>query len=191
MIFLLIYFVKTILLLINSEGALDKFKQKTKVLEMIVSFAFLLSGIYLWANSGDLGLWFYVKVAAVVISIPLAIIGYKKGKKMLAVIAFFLIVYAYGVAETKSIFFSKQTGAPIDLAATDAQYIYSQQCVKCHGEDGKLGLSGAKDLSVSTLGLEERVAVIGQGKGAMVGFDNQLSKEQVAAVAEYVETLKK
>ena len=69
--------------------------------------------------------------------------------------------------------------------------IYKQYCTVCHGPNGKLGISGAKDLSVSTISMEERINQITNGKGLMTPFKNVLNESQIKEVAEYLEALKK
>lgn len=69
--------------------------------------------------------------------------------------------------------------------------LYKQNCVICHGSDGKLGINGSKDLTISTLNLEERKTIISNGKGAMVGLKSILSPEEIDAVAQYTFKLKK
>ncbi len=68
--------------------------------------------------------------------------------------------------------------------------VYKQYCVICHGADGKLAVSGATDLSASTLVLEERIEQITNGKGLMTPYKDILSKEQINSVAEYIEELR-
>lgn len=68
--------------------------------------------------------------------------------------------------------------------------IFSTHCTLCHGKDGKLGLSDAKDLSVTQLSKDEMVAVISNGRGTMASYKNVLSKAEIAAVVEHVRTLK-
>ena len=80
-LFLLLYLIKTILLLLNKRDSLVKFTAKTKVLEMIVSVLFLATGIFLASKSGNVGTWLWVKIAAIAISIPLAVIGFKNQNK--------------------------------------------------------------------------------------------------------------
>lgn len=74
----------------------------------------------------------------------------------------------------------------------DGKALYERNCSICHGDDGKLGSAGSKDLSVSTMSLEERMSIILNGKGGMAPFgDDLLNEDQRKAVAEYIETLRK
>ena len=70
------------------------------------------------------------------------------------------------------------------------QDVYTKLCQNCHGADGKLMLSGAKDLSISALTKEEQILIITKGKNAMAAYESQLSQQQIEAVADYIETLK-
>jgi uncharacterized membrane protein SirB2 len=54
-LFFVHYVIKTILLLANKQDTLQKYTKPTRVPEMIISFAFLISGIYLYSISRD---WF-------------------------------------------------------------------------------------------------------------------------------------
>ncbi len=188
-LFLLIYLVKTILLLANKNEGLAKFTKTVKVPEMIVSTLFLLTGIYMLTQIPEIKTLMIIKIIAVCVSIPLAVIGFKKGKKALAVLAFLLIVAAYGLAEMSK----KQKGTSIEspVVSLKGQEIYTANCAKCHGDDGKLGLMGSLDLTVSAKSMEEKMEIIKNGKGAMTPFSGQLNDEQIKAVAEFTETLKK
>jgi len=68
--------------------------------------------------------------------------------------------------------------------------VYKQYCVVCHGPDGKLGLNGAKDLTISKFSEAERIVQVTEGKGAMTPFKNVLSPEEIKAVVAYTFTLK-
>jgi len=74
-------------------------------------------------------------------------------------------------------------------AGPDGKAVFRQYCVTCHGADGKLGLNGAKDLTVSILTLEERINVITYGRKVMTPFNEVLTPEEIRAVAEYTQTL--
>lgn len=76
-------------------------------------------------------------------------------------------------------------------SSPDGMAIFRQYCVVCHGADGKLGLNGAKDLSASILTPEERINVITNGRKLMTPFNEILSADEIKAVAEYTQTLKK
>ncbi len=162
-LFLLIYVVKTFLLLTNKNEGLQKFTKGVKVPEMIISFLFLGTGIYLLTKSGTLDAFIYIKLIAVVISIPLAIVGFKKQNKVLAVLSLLLLFMAYGLAEMHGKRVKKgKTAAEVAPVSNSlsAEELYLQQCSACHGEKGDAGLSGATDLTVSVLDKTQKFEII-------------------------------
>jgi cytochrome c6 len=72
----------------------------------------------------------------------------------------------------------------------DGMFIFRKNCAVCHGADGKLGLNGAKDLTISTIPLPERIDLITNGRKLMTPFKTVLSPEEIKAVAEYTLSLK-
>ncbi|MCB0793247.1 MAG: cytochrome c [Flavobacteriales bacterium] len=82
-------------------------------------------------------------------------------------------------------------GHPSGTAATDGAAIYAGQCVLCHGDDGKLGLSGAKDLTMSELSKKEMIALVTNGKGLMMPYGRVLTAEEIEAVVDHVRALGK
>ena len=189
-LFLAIYLIKTILLLMNKDEALAKFSKGFKVPEMIISFLFLGTGIYMMIQLPEIKSLLIIKIVAVLLSIPLAVIGFKKKNKMLAVASLLLIIGAYGMAEMSKKQKSKSMEA-ISESDVNGQKLYIASCALCHGEDGKLNRMGAKDLTLSTMDLNPRIEIIKNGKNAMTPFSDILNEEQIKAVAEYTETLKK
>lgn len=187
-IFLLIYVVKTILLLSNKNDLLAVFTKKVRVFEMIISSLFLITGIYLTTQlpfGGKYDNLFFIKVAMVFISIPLAVVGFKRSNKILAALSLLLLTGSFGIAEA----YSKRKAIPKEGVTAvnehDGKALYENYCMACHGSDGKLGMSGAKDMSATTMDLAAIKDVILHGKGAMPAA--QLSEEQANAVAQYVE----
>lgn len=77
-----------------------------------------------------------------------------------------------------------------DSGNRKGKLVYKQYCVICHGADGKLAVSGATDLSTSTVTMEERINQITNGKGLMTPYKDILSQEQINSVAEYLEELR-
>ncbi len=77
------------------------------------------------------------------------------------------------------------TGTP------DGEALFKKYCILCHGVDGKLGLNGSKDISVSLLTLEERIIQVTKGKNTMTPYEGILSPAEIKAVAEYSMTLTK
>jgi len=182
-LFTLIYLVKTILLLSDKDELLEKFKKKTRILEMIVSFGFLATGIYLMVKLPVIPMLLIIKIALVFLSIPLAVIGYKKKNKVLATFSFFLIIVAFGMGEK-----TKSAKAGAKIAAVNGKEIFNDKCILCHGDNGKLGLNGAKDLSVTPLNHAGIIETISNGKNAMAAYKGVLTPEQIDAVASYIES---
>jgi mono/diheme cytochrome c family protein len=182
-LFTLIYLIKTILLLSDKNDLLEKFKKKTKILEMVVSFGFLATGIYLMAKLPAINIYHIVKISLVFLAIPLAIIGYKNKNKVLASLSFFLIVASFSLA-----YKAKSARAGEKIVSVSGKQIFEEKCTLCHGGDGKLGLSGAKDLSITQLNHSSIVEIITNGKNAMTPYKDVLSVEQIEAVSSYIET---
>jgi mono/diheme cytochrome c family protein len=183
-IFLLHYVIKTFLLLINKPEALKKYTAGTKVLEMIISVLFLFTGVWLMVEKGSPSTLQIIKFTLVALSIPIAIVGFKKSNKAMAVTALLFIIGAYGLAEV-----NKKQQTKVDNSAMAGSEIYAKNCVSCHGEDGKKGFSGASDLSKSVLSTDEAKAVISNGRNGMPAI--KMEAVQLDSVTAYIQQLKK
>lgn len=82
------------------------------------------------------------------------------------------------------------TNAPGSGAATDGFTVYKANCMVCHGNDGKLGLSGAADLSTSTMTTAEMLEIVTNGKGGMMPYKELLAQKQRELVVEYAQSLR-
>jgi mono/diheme cytochrome c family protein len=194
-LFFVIYLIKTILLITNREEALVKFTKTVKVPEMIISFLFLLTGVYMLTQIPVISTMLIIKLVAVVASIPLAVVGFKKKNKALAVLSFALICAAFALAEInkkhpEKAVATENTGDKTPKIA-DGKTIFETNCISCHGADGQAGVAGAANLSTSALDANSKVEIIRNGKGTMQAFGGALTEEEIQAVAAYIETLKK
>lgn len=183
-LFFLIYVVKTVLLLSNRQDLLQKFTKVIKVPEMIISALFLITGVYLLTQVPEIKTIMWIKIALVLASIPVAVIGFKKGNKILAALSLLMITASYGLAEMSRK--QKSVVVPEGIAAADGKSLYEANCKLCHGDDGKLGAAGAKDISVTQMDVATIKQTILQGKGMMNKIE--MTDEQAAAVAAYVES---
>lgn len=77
----------------------------------------------------------------------------------------------------------------LNVSGANGKEVYKLYCAACHGEDGKLNLNNASDLSQSTLTQEERMEIIKNGKGMMIPYVDILSEEELEAVAKYTQKL--
>tara|TARA_X000000950_G_scaffold281220_1_gene377412 strand:+ start:526 stop:870 length:345 start_codon:yes stop_codon:yes gene_type:complete len=78
-------------------------------------------------------------------------------------------------------------GTAPQVSEVQARSLYTRKCSLCHGDDGKLMASKSPDLSLSTMTLAERVALITYGKGTMPAQKGALNKAEITAVAKYIE----
>jgi mono/diheme cytochrome c family protein len=192
-LFLLIYLVKTILIFTN-QNALQKFVKATRVLEMVVSTLFLITGIWLFVILKAIKVLHIIKLVLIFISIPLAITGYKRMNKALALISFLFIIAAYGLAEAAK----NKPFIPIKVIvegnADESQLgvkTFAANCSMCHGMDGKKMYRDAADLSLSYADPVRIDTLIRNGsKGKMPAFNTTLSNEEINAAASYIQNLR-
>ncbi len=182
-VFTLIYLVKTILLLSDKFELLETFRRKTRVLEIIVSFGFLATGVYLVVHLPVMNMFLISKIILIVLSIPFAIIGFKKKNKILASLSFFLIIVSFGLAQK-----AKNATAGASFTVATGKQIFEEKCTLCHGNDGKLGVNGAKDLSSIQLNHLSIIEIISNGKNGMAAYKEVLTPKQIEEVASYVES---
>ena len=142
-------------------------------------------------------MYLMVKVVLVLLSIPLAVIGIRKENKVLLALSVIILIYVYGVAETRSLTFSRPGMEGIIENVEDDNYqleshgksIYQYHCMKCHGEEGNKMRYDSPDITKSQLSKDERWQIINNGKGMMPAFGNKLDKNEVAALDAYLQTL--
>ena len=163
------------------------------LVDMVLSSAFLITGIWMMINipAEALGTMVLMKVAVVVISVPLAIIGFKKANKLFAILSVLLLLGAYGMGEMAK----KRPVVKSNMIsnAVDAKELYvAGNCASCHGANGNEPVLavGAKDLTKSTLSKEETIALITKGKNSMPGYGKTFTPEQLDQLATYLMELR-
>lgn len=191
-LFMLIYLFRFTALIITTGPLAELAKKKFfRIAPMVLSLIFLATGVFLITKTpmDTIGNFFWIKMIAVALSIPLAVIGFKKANKGLAGLSILLIVVAYGMAEMNK----KNPAVAADLKSksTGSDLFSSANCVLCHGSDGKLMASGSKDLTVSEKNQDEIQAIIRSGKGLMPSFSKKLTEEQIKELSQYVLDLRK
>ncbi|GAB4333745.1 MAG: hypothetical protein OHK0038_10090 [Flammeovirgaceae bacterium] len=199
-LFLLLYLAKLVFLLSEKEEWLNTLTKKSKIAEMVISFLFLATGIGMLFSIAEIKTLLIIKFVIVAASIPIAIIGFKKKNKILASASVVLIIISYGLAEMNKRNVEKKSLAPDvvqDVNSTNydlvshGKAVFTTYCQVCHGEEGNLGLSGAKNLQKSQLSEQEIWNIITNGKGNMAGYGKILSEQEIKAVSAYVQTLRK
>ncbi len=198
-LFVLIYLIKAILLLMGNKDTLGRFNKIVKIPEMVISLLFFATGLVMLSRIANFNTLFAIKLTLVILSIPLAVVAYRKGNKVMAVFAVFMLLSAYGLAETYKAQFAKKhevtnvvtdpQAAGYDLYKHGAA-LFKVQCTVCHGEDGKANLSGAKDLTLSTKSDTEIMAIIKQGKNTMPKMANIYNDQELKALVAYVKAFR-
>ncbi len=198
-LFLFIYLLKLTFLLLNQRTRLQRFNRWIRIPEMVISTLFLLTGVGMLFQIGRTSFWLWVKIGVVFLSIPVAVMGFGRFHKGLSILAVFLIVCAYGLAEMQQKMITKGPfPESVVLNPSSSGYdilehgeaLYVANCTNCHGPKGKLNLSGAKDLTQSTLEDPEIKHLIRNGKNAMPPYDHVYDDDEIHALTAYVKTLK-
>lgn len=201
-LFTLIFLIRTILLATGKKGALTTVSAKTRIPARIIDTLVLITGIYLAMKTGFQAVAL-VKLACLALLIPVGIIAFKKEKPGLALIGVLIILYMFSAALTGSVMLKSSNNQVEDamknlhinnsgLTEDQArgQALYAVHCTSCHGDDGKKGFQGAKDLALSTLTDSEIRNLITSGKGVMPSFSGKLEDNDLDAVTSYVLTFR-
>ena len=77
------------------------------------------------------------------------------------------------------------------FSLNDAKNLYTMKCASCHGSDWKLGMSGAKDLSVSKITDQQIMCTIQSGQNAMPAFKDAIPDYQLDKLVAVVKSLRK
>jgi cytochrome c6 len=74
----------------------------------------------------------------------------------------------------------------------EAKQLYTLHCASCHGMDGKLGGSGSKDLSQSSLSEAAMIEIITNGKNNMPAMKDLITDStKIKNLADFIKTLRK
>lgn len=75
----------------------------------------------------------------------------------------------------------------LDKTSLTGEQLYSTHCTSCHGIDGKLGVSGASDLSKSSLSAKQVASILLNGRNGMPAMKELLeTSENMDSVINYV-----
>ena len=86
------------------------------------------------------------------------------------------------------------------FALADAGLDFKTKCAECHGANANLLPKMARlqkvdpkklALLASSLTRDQMIAVVEKGRNQMPAFEKELTKEQIAAIVDYVTSLKK
>jgi mono/diheme cytochrome c family protein len=107
---------------------------------------------------------------------------------VLKIVAFLLVSILFACSSEPA----KNNPIPPETPAQKSANLFILYCASCHGEDGKLGSSGAKNLSKSTLSIAEINEILANGKNAMPPMNELLqTKENKELVVNHVLSLRK
>lgn len=189
-VFLVFYLLKTFFLLSGKDAALEIFSKNVRIAEMAISGLFLITGVWLIIITGGIKSQQIIKLLLAFASIPLALTGFKRKNKILALFSFLMLVSVYALAET-----SRAKPYPIKHASAGepsaGKYLFEHNCTYCHGIDGKKTYREAADLSLSVKDEAMMSGIVRNGKNKkMPAYGGLLSDEEIHAVTEYVFSLR-
>lgn len=84
---------------------------------------------------------------------------------------------------------SSDSAAPVpsDPVLASGQQVYQARCQSCHGSKGQggTGMKLAGKVTTEFPNIDDQITVIENGRGSMPAWKNQLSAEEIEAVARY------
>ena len=83
---------------------------------------------------------------------------------------------------------SMSSGEGVKADIDSGKSLFIQYCSACHGNDGRKGLNGAKDLSKSNREVNKIIKRISKGKGNMPSFKETLTDQQMIDIANYLDS---
>jgi mono/diheme cytochrome c family protein len=69
--------------------------------------------------------------------------------------------------------------------------IFETKCAECHGSSGTKGRFHAANLQLSRLADAELQKIVSKGKKWMPSWEKRLKPEEISAVVNYIQTLRK
>jgi mono/diheme cytochrome c family protein len=115
----------------------------------------------------------------------------KLRSKIISKSVFTLIVIAFGLT-----FLIQNSNHHAVSAKSGGADIYRQNCITCHGADGKANTpkgkrKGATDLTKSTIGTAQGIKVITNGRELMPSFSDTLSDAEIREVMAFIRGFRK
>lgn len=105
---------------------------------------------------------------------------------------YILFIFSFIVSCSSSNTSKNETESTQSLSKAEIKHLFESNCSSCHGVDGTLGMSGAKDLSISNLKPAEIKDRIQNGKNGMPSFEGLIQEgEQMDSIVSYVISLRK
>ncbi len=98
--------IKMLLMVLLNQKKFTDFRTKTRIIEIMLGSLILISGVWIFTLSSnkDEG-WLYAKMTIAILSVPLAIVGFRKYKAGLVASSLVLFSYVFWVATYKSLGF--------------------------------------------------------------------------------------
>lgn len=101
-------------------------------------------------------------------------------------------IFSFLTACTSSNTLKNEDQGEAKISKAEVKHLFESNCSSCHGCDGTLGISGAKDLSLSQLKADEIKDRIQNGKNGMPSFEGLIQEgEQMDSIVSYVISLRK
>ncbi len=136
----LFFFSFKVTLMFVSPSFFKKFRDKTKMVEMILGTLIVITGVWLLSQRGwSTEPWLLTKILLVAVAMAVAIVGLRKGSKVLAVISLVIFIYIFLVAINKSLTLSEnciKTNTEVVYYNLDTTPVMLSQteCASFHGK---------------------------------------------------------
>lgn len=175
-------------------------RSKFRISDWIFGGFLAITGLYPILVLGEIELYHIIKIVLLAAVLWLSRYAHSLNFALASLLCFGLVLYSGYASFTDTPTFPKEQGTFArdypeisELGELKkGEFIFTTLCAQCHGNNGKKGLFGAADLTVSELNLDAKIKMIKDGSPLTVmrSFKNELSEDEINAVAKYVNQLK-
>ena len=184
---------------LNNKEYQEAIRAKFRISDWFFLILIALTGLYPIVVLGEIELYHLIKLALLGVILWISRYSTKLNFAFATLLSIGLLIYSGYASFTDTPTFPREQGTfekehpeISQLSEIEkGERIFTTLCARCHGNDGKKGLFGAADLTISAYSIDKKIDLIEKGSPLTVmrSFKDELSSQEIRAVAKYIHQL--